>query len=144
MEDIKINEHLIFSLKKSKGYNDKYEYELIFSSEPDTAFGVGWDKRTLNRTNKPESDFVQSIYTFQTDLDMVVITESDEDDYMGTQDEHVYENVCDGIIAMLWEREIPKDKKRIVFRYGMLLEEVVILLKEREIKIEKVKMIADS
>lgn len=139
---IQDKQYLIFSFKKSRDFEDNYEYELIFSKQPDVAFGVDWDKRTLSRTNKPETDFIDSVYRFKTDLDMVVLTSEFEEDFMGTQDEHVYENICDGIIAMLWEREtekVPENKRRIVFRYGMLLEEVVMSLEDREITLEKVK-----
>ncbi len=148
---------LIYVLKI--GYNSKNQglYEFVFSKDPTNIDYEkwGWDLTpACDNANPPEEDFVDQIYSLQTDsFDLFCLHEAVDREYMhGYYNIHClayeqeredsgyddYENIFDQLGG---KEETESDIDVLVFHYGMTLENVENVLYQRDIILRKDKFI---
>ena len=148
---------LIYVLKI--GYNSKNQglYEFVFSKDPTNIDYEkwGWDLTpACDNANPPEEDFVDQIYSLQTDsFDLFCLHEAVDREYMhGYYNIHClayeqeredsgyddYENIFDQLGG---KEETESDIDVLVFHYGMTLEDVENVLYQRDIILRKDKFI---
>jgi hypothetical protein len=103
-------------------------YEFIFS-EDDDVWGDYWESKPSNGYPKPpELKHIKKVGVLKnTDVKLELIQNSD---FFSMIDS------IDDVVALAWESDEEREKKRLVFRFGSTEKEIKDLLYERDLVLE--------
>ena len=103
-------------------------YEFIFS-EDDDVWGDYWESKPSNGYPKPpDLKHIKKVGVLKnTDVKLELIQNSD---FFSMIDS------IDDVVALAWESDEEREKKRLVFRFGSTEKEIKDLLYERDLVLE--------
>lgn len=123
--------YLIYVHEFGVSYKDKHQYEFLFSNTKEGIDGENWD--SYPASGNPYPPYSKNIVQMGTVFcdDSLIVAQNNEQFAMW--------DAIDGVIPLAWENiEGLEDypDKRLVFPFGMKMNEVKDLLYERDITIK--------
>lgn len=131
--------YLIYVHEIGFDYEDRYFYEFIFSDTLKKIDGVGWDTYPASgNPEPPKGDFIKQVGKIGSLYELTVAQENEQFSMWDS---------IDGVIPLAWQNIDGLEKypiDRLVFPFGMRIEDVNKILYSKDIIIEFQKEIKNG